>query len=279
MIGGYQVPEKLRNTVLERIVEVKLRETAFAKRKLPDLSIRENPDRFPEARSVRRSLLRHSPAVIAEIKRASPSAGWLRRDSSPVDIARSYETAGAAAISVITEVHHFHGNLEHLASVRWNCRLPLLRKDFLFDRYQVLESRLAGADAVLLIAALLDPGALVELREEAEALGMEALVEVHDEQELRMALSSGATLVGVNARDLRSFEVSPDLHLRLAAGIPRDVVAVAESGIRTAEDVRRLMAAGYRGFLIGEAFMRAASPGAALSAILSGAAGGGRRAG
>jgi indole-3-glycerol phosphate synthase len=219
-------------------------------------------------RPFKSALLSRSPAIIAEIKRASPSAGIMRTDFDPIKIAREYQNAGAAALSVISEVHHFHGSLENLACLRWNVRLPLLRKDFIIDSYQIVESRHAGADAVLLIAALLDMSTLAEFRKEAESYGMEALVEVHGADELEKALDAGAKLIGVNNRDLRTFEVSLDVCLNLARLLPNDVLAVAESGIHTADDIRRLSAAGYRAFLVGEKLMRAPSPGAALAGLL-----------
>jgi len=225
-------------------------------------------DRAPRIRSLKRRLLLR-PGIIAEIKQKSPSAGLLRPDLDPVRIADDYEKAGAAAISVVTEPIFFRGGIETLAGLRWHTNLPLLRKDFVVDPYQVLEARHAGADAVLLIASLLDGPSLEELRTFTEDLGMDALVEVHGEEELERAVVAGATLIGVNSRDLKSFEVSLDVCLRLAERLPGSVAAVAESGIRTAEDVRRLSKAGYRGFLIGESIMRAVSPGAALAELVS----------
>jgi indole-3-glycerol phosphate synthase len=207
--------------------------------------------------------------IIAEIKKASPSAGLLRPQLDPAAVADEYQKAGAAAISVVTEASFFQGGLEILASLRWRTDLPLLRKDFIVDPYQVLEARHAGADAVLLIAALLDRASLKELRCSVEDLGMDALVEVHTEEELERALGAGSSLIGVNSRDLKDFEVSLEVCWRLAASLPQEAVAVAESGIRTAEDVRGLAKVGYRGFLIGETLMRAPSPGAALAEFVS----------
>ncbi len=267
-VSEYRLPKDLEGTVLAGIVHAKLHELAGAKKKWPEVAIRNALERAAETRSLKKSLLRHSPAIIAEIKKASPSAGLLRRDFDPVEIAREYEDAGAAALSVLTEVKYFQGNLEVLARLRWNSTLPLLRKDFIIDLYQIIEARHANADAVLLIAALLDSAQLRLLREEAEINGMDALVEVHGEDELDKALESGATLIGVNNRDLRTFAVSLDVCLKLAPRLPKEVVAVAESGIRTADDVLRLAGVGYRGFLVGEQLMRAASPGAALRSLL-----------
>jgi indole-3-glycerol phosphate synthase len=272
----YRTPTNLQGTVLARILEAKLPEIIGAKMKWPEEAIRAVLDRAPAPRSLKRALSRGVPGIIAELKKASPSAGVLRPDFQPVALASELEEAGAAAFSVITEVQHFQGGLEILATVRWHTRLPLLRKDFVIDRYQVLEARQAGADALLLIAAILTPGSLAALRAETEALGMDALVEVHDERELETALGSGATLIGVNSRDLRTFEVSLETPLRLISGIPGNVIAVAESGIRNQEDVRRLWNAGYKGFLIGERLMRAASPGSELKRLIPGVRASGR---
>jgi len=258
----------LKGTILEKIMHAKVHELIGAIGKLPAVSMSSVLDRAPEVRSFRNALKSHSPAVIAEIKRASPSAGLICRDFDPRKIAREYQKSGAAALSVITEVQHFQGGLEILATVRWSNPLPLLRKDFIIDPYQILEARHAGADAVLLIAALLDPAALKSLRTEAERYGMEALVEVHNEAELENALESGATLIGVNCRDLRTFEVSLDVALNLARKLPQSVMPVAESGIKTADDLRRLAGAGYRGFLVGEQLMRASSPGKELAELI-----------
>jgi indole-3-glycerol phosphate synthase len=267
--SAYEIPEAVKGTILEKIVRAKLHELADSSRRLPAASLESVLDRAPEPRAFRNALTRKTPAVIAEIKRASPSAGLIRKDFDPVKIAEEYIESGAAAISVITEVQHFHGGLEILARLRWNTKLPLLRKDFTIDSYQILEARHAGADAVLLIAALLNAAPLKKMRMQAEHHGMEALIEVHNEAELHRALEAGAGLIGVNNRDLRSFEVSLDVALNLARMIPKDVVSVAESGIRTADDVRRLSDAGYRGFLVGESLMRSPSPGAALSQLLN----------
>jgi indole-3-glycerol phosphate synthase len=266
--SDYRLPGALKGTILEKIMHAKVHELIDAKNKLPAICLESVRDRAPKIRPFKYALTKHTPAIIAEIKKASPSVGLIREDFHPVRIAQEYQKAGAAALSVITEVNYFHGGLESLANVRWNAGIPLLRKDFIIDPYQILEARHAGADAVLLLAVLLDAVTLKNLRLEAERIGMEALVEVHNESELRLALDAGATLIGVNNRDLRTFEVSLDVSLKLAPIIPKGVVAVAESGIRTPEDLRRLSAAGYRGFLVGEHLMRAPSPGAALAELL-----------
>jgi indole-3-glycerol phosphate synthase len=267
--SDYRLPEDLKGTILEKIMHAKAHELIGARKRLSAFCLENVLDRAPEIRPFKKILMSHAPAVIAEVKKASPSAGVIREDFDPVMIAREYENSGAAALSVITEVSHFHGGLEILARLRWNTKLPLLRKDFIVDAYQILEARHAGADAVLLIAVLLDPIMLRNLRMESERLGMDALVEVHNEGELQQALDSGATLIGVNNRDLRTFEVSLDVSLNLGRSIPKNVLAVSESGIRTREDIRRLSDAGFRGFLVGEHLMRFPSPGAALASLLS----------
>jgi indole-3-glycerol phosphate synthase len=268
-VHDYQLPEDLKNTVMEKIMHAKVHEIMGAKNKLPAVSIECVLDRAPDLHSLKKALTGRSPAIIAEIKKASPSAGVIRKDFDPVKIVREYQDSGAAAISVVTEAQHFQGGLEILALLRWSTRLPLLRKDFIVDSYQILEARHAGADAVLLIAALLDASSLKSLRIEAERYGMDALVEIHNETELQKSLDAGATIIGVNNRNLRTFEVSLEVSLRIASILPKEVIAVTESGIRTSDDIRRLADAGYRGFLVGEHLMRSPSPGAALAELLS----------
>ncbi|HSW39585.1 MAG TPA: indole-3-glycerol phosphate synthase TrpC [Acidobacteriota bacterium] len=265
---GYQLPEALDGTILEKIVASKLRELAGIRKKFGELSVETTLKTAPRVIPFREALTSTSPAVIAEIKRASPSTGVIREEFDPRAVAREYFDAGAAALSVITERDHFRGSLEILTDVRRSVRLPLLRKDFIIDSCQIQEARAAGADAVLLIAALLMPDALKSMRMYAERLGMDALIEVHDEAEAMKALDAGASLVGVNNRDLRTFEVSLDVSFKLAGMMPPGVTMVAESGIRTAEDIRRLSDAGFQGYLVGEHLMRAPSPGKALSSLL-----------
>jgi len=267
-VNDYQLPSSLKGTILEKIMHAKVHELIGARNRLPAVSMESAMDRAPEIRSLKQALTSQDPAIIAEVKKASPSAGVIRDDLDPVAIGCAYQKSGAAALSVITEVTYFHGGLENLARLRWSTRIPLLRKDFIVHSYQILEARHAGADAVLLIAALLDAVALEHLCAEAERLGMDALVEVHNGAELQKALDCGASLIGVNNRDLRTFQVSLDVSLKLGRMIPRNVVAVAESGIQTADDIRKLSDAGYRGFLVGEHLMRAASPEAALKKLI-----------
>jgi len=208
--------------------------------------------------------------VIAECKRRSPSRGVLRADYDPATIASGYAAAGAAAISVLTEPTFFDGSLEHLRAVRAAVEVPILRKDFIVSEYQVLEAKEAGADAILLIVAALDAVELKSLAAQAAALGMDALVEVHDADELGMALDSGARIIGVNNRNLRTLEVDVKASERVVGLIPGGVVAVSESGLRTPDDLLRLRQLGYRAFLIGERLMTVPDPGRALQELLAG---------
>jgi len=202
--------------------------------------------------------------VIAECKRRSPSKGVLAIDYDPVQIARQYEDGGAAAISVLTEPTFFDGALEHLTAVRSSVALPLLRKDFIVDEYQLFEARVAGADAVLLIVAALEQARLITLQKRAWDLELATLVEVHDEAELVRAIDSGARVIGVNNRNLRTLAVDVSASERLAARVPRDVIAVSESGLKSRDELEHLAAAGYRAFLIGERFMTDPDPAAAI---------------
>jgi indole-3-glycerol phosphate synthase len=208
--------------------------------------------------------------IIAEIKRASPSLGDIRRDISPAALARDYESGGARAISILTEEDHFKGSLQDLREVRAATSLPLLRKDFIFDEWQIYEAAAARADALLLIVAALEDATLARLlRLTEDELGMDALVEVHTAEELRRAERCGAKLIGVNNRNLHTFEVTLETSVALAPRAPQDALLVSESGLRTQADLRRLKSLGYRGFLIGETLMRAGSPRDALRALLA----------
>lgn len=199
--------------------------------------------------------------IIAEFKRRSPSKGTICADANLIEVVRSYEAGGAVAISVLTEEDYFAGSLDDLRSVKVTVKLPVLRKDFVFEEYQVYESAAAGADAILLIVAALDDENLLRLRRLAEdELGIDALVEVHTGDELKRAADCGAKLIGVNNRDLRTFEVSLQTSLSLAPQMPQDSVSISESGLHTPDDLRRLRAAGYHGFLIGETLMRSRQP-------------------
>ncbi len=218
-------------------------------------------------RDFRAALLANPPAIISEIKKASPSRGVLVENFKPPAIARMYASGGAAALSVLTDGEFFQGNLEDLERARDAVAIPVLRKDFTIDEVQVLEAAAHGADAILLIAAVLDLSTMRRFRELAAKSGMAALVEVHDEAELDAALGSGAEIIGVNNRDLRTFEVRLETSLKLAEKIPAGVVKVAESGIATANDVRILRAAGFDAFLVGEHLMKSEDPSAALRAL------------
>jgi indole-3-glycerol phosphate synthase len=208
------------------------------------------------------------PRLIAEIKRASPSAGLLRADFDPAQLGRSYEAAGAAALSVLTEEKFFLGSLDHLREARAACHLPALRKDFLIDEWQIEESFCAGSDAVLLIAAALERERLRSMLEQAGSFGMAAIVEVHSEAEVELALEAGASIIGINNRNLQTLEVDLEVTRMLRPMIPPDVVVVSESGIRRSEDVRILTDLGAHAILVGEAFMRAPDPGAAARDLL-----------
>jgi indole-3-glycerol phosphate synthase len=216
----------------------------------------------------RTALLAADVNVIAECKRRSPSRGVLRASYDPVAIAKGYAEAGAAAISVLTEPAFFDGSLEHLEAVRAAVAVPVLRKDFIVSEYQLLEARAAGADAVLLIVAALEPEELERLITRADALGLDTLIEVHTGDQLGAALDAGARIIGVNNRNLRTLEVDVHASEALVERMPRDVVAVSESGLRKAADVMRLRAMGYRACLIGERFMTADDPGAELRGLL-----------
>lgn len=220
-------------------------------------------------RNFRQALGSRVPAIIGEIKKASPSRGVLSRDFDPARQARQYEAGGAAALSVLTDRQFFQGSLEDLETARAVCGLPVLRKDFTLDESHVLEAAAHGADAILLIAAILDGRELRALRELAAQYGMAALMEVHDERELAKALEAGAEIVGVNNRDLNTFQVTLETSLRLAGRIPAEVTKVSESGIDCARDIRRLLDAGYQAFLVGEHLMKASDPAGALHALIT----------
>ena len=221
----------------------------------------------PNGRAFEAQLRAPGIRIIAECKRRSPSKGILRERYDPAAIALSYQRGGAAAISVLTEPSFFDGAIAHLRAVRAAVRLPLLRKDFIVTEYQVLEGRAMGADAVLLIVAALDQIELERLLRVARDLDLAALVEVHGEEELRRAAGAGARLIGINSRNLRTLAVDPSVFDRLVPGVPADVAAVAESGLRSGGDLRRLRAAGFDAFLIGERFMSADDPGAGLDEL------------
>lgn len=258
------------NDILEQIVARKRERLEEAKRRLPqEQLLAELPTVIGGGRLVS-ALRRNAINIIAEIKRRSPSKGVIRENFDPVKIARNYSDNGAAAISCLTEEDFFDGSLDHLRRVREIAPLPLLRKDFIFDEYQIYEAASAGADAVLLIAAMLDGPRLDDLLQTAYSLGLDALVEIHDREELEKALCHDVRLLGINNRNLRTFETTLDTSLRLAADLPKEITLVSESGIRTRTDIERLRDAGFHAFLIGEELMRAEDEGKALRDLLSG---------
>lgn len=258
--------------VLRRILERKAEEIAGAAAREPLAGIAQRAAAAEAPRGFRAALARRidagTPAVIAEIKKASPSRGVLRADFDAAALARAYADGGAAALSVLTDRDFFQGHPEDLAAARAAGGLPVLRKDFVLDPYQVYETRAMGADCVLLIVAALGDAALRELRDLSAHLGMDVLVEIHDADELERALAIAPDLVGVNNRDLRTFETSTETTRALRARIPDDVLLVTESGIHTADDIAAMRAAGVHAFLVGEALMTAPEPGARLAELL-----------
>jgi indole-3-glycerol phosphate synthase len=255
-------------TILERILEVKRAEIAEAKKRAPKVGL----EGAPPVRDFVGALRAKRPAVIAEVKRASPSKGVLRERFDPAEIARSYEKGGAACMSVLTDREFFQGAPEHLVAARAACKLPVLRKDFLIDPSQVAESRALGADCILLIVACFEGGNagdrhMLELEARAHELGMAVLVEVHDGAELERALALKTPLIGINNRNLRTFETRLETTLDLLPRIPQGRLVVTESGILSAADVSRMRSRGVEAFLVGEAFMRASDPGHALAQL------------
>lgn len=253
--------------ILGEILEHKRAEVAARRSARPLPELRRTAEGAPGTRGFACAIRETRPAVIAEIKRASPSEGLIRADFDPAAIARSYRHAGAACLSVLTDERFFMGSDSHLAQARDAVALPALRKDFIVDAYQVYESRVLGADCVLLIAAALEPAQLSDLARLAGELALDVLVEVHNRAELDTALNVEASLLGINNRDLGTFATSLDTTIDLLHAIPEDVTVVTESGIHRREDVRRLREAGVHSFLVGTAFMREADPGAALKRL------------
>ena len=260
--------------ILNKIVAVKHEEIAAAKKKISLETIRADAESRVLTRdfeaALRGKIAAGQAAVIAEVKKASPSKGVLREDFIPADIAQSYAEHGAACLSVLTDRQFFQGQPDFLKQARASCELPVLRKDFMVDPYQVYEARAMGADCILLIAACLDDAQMADLEAIARSLDMAVLVEVHDGAELDRALRLKTPLVGVNNRNLRSFEVSLATTLDLLPRVPADRLLVTESGIQGVADVQTLRAAGVHAFLVGEAFMRAPDPGAALTSLFGG---------
>ncbi|TDP62433.1 indole-3-glycerol phosphate synthase TrpC [Roseateles toxinivorans] len=259
--------------ILNKIIEVKREEISAARRKRDLASLRRDAEALGGQRdfvaSLRQRIKAGQAGVIAEVKKASPSKGVLRADFRPAEIARSYAQHGAACLSVLTDAQFFQGSQAFLEQARAACTLPVLRKDFMVDAYQVYEARAMGADCILLIAACLDDGQMAELEAQALELGMAVLVEVHDGPELDRALRLKTPLVGINNRNLRTFEVTLDTTLGLLKHVPADRLLVTESGILGRADVERMRAAAVNAFLVGEAFMRAPEPGAALAELFA----------
>ena len=257
--------------ILDKIVATKREEIAAAKKKMPLEAVRADAESRVLTRdfegALRRKIAAGRSAVIAEVKKASPSKGVLRQDFIPADIAQSYAEHGAACLSVLTDRQFFQGQPDYLKQARASCDLPVLRKDFMVDPYQVYESRVMGADCILLIAACLEDGQMAELERIARSLDMAVLVEVHDAAELQRALRLRTPLVGINNRNLRTFEVSLDTTLGMLKDVPQDRLLITESGILGPADVQRMRDAGVHAFLVGEAFMRAPEPGEALAAL------------
>lgn len=254
-------------SILQRILKRKSEEVAAGKAVTSLTELTSMAKQCPATRGFERGLrqaLQQGPAVIAEIKKASPSAGVIREDFQPEQIARSYEAGGAACLSVLTDKDFFQGDNQYLQQARNACALPVLRKDFMIDPWQISESRVLGADCILLIVAALEQGKLQDLLDKTRDLGMDALVEVHDEAEMERALLLDHDLIGVNNRNLNTFETSLKTSERLKQMLSADQLLVTESGIRTTDDVQRMQSGGINSFLVGEAFMREADPGMAL---------------
>ncbi len=255
-------------TILDRIVDARRESVARRKRSVPDVALKLAVPKQPPARDFAGALARDGCNVIAELKKASPSLGLIREDYSPGSLAAGLEAAGAAALSVLTEEDFFQGSLSDLKEAKKAVSVPILRKDFIVDPWQVWESRAIGADAFLLIVAVLSDQSLGELLALGRELGMEALVEVHSREELRRAKSAGVKIIGVNNRDLRDFKVSLQTSLDLIAEIPDDAIAVSESGLHSREDLERLRLAGFDAFLIGERLMKQRVPAEQLRELL-----------
>lgn len=254
---------------LDRIMAYKSEEVGFAKTKLSLTDMRcmadDRPPSLEFALALQESLDRGRSAVIAEIKKASPSKGVIREDFKPIEIARSYQEHGASCLSVLTDSEFFQGSVEIFEQVRGQCSIPMLRKDFMLDEYQIYQARAMQADCVLLIAAALDPSLMTDLCGLSMELGLDVLVEVHNERELEVGLALQQPMIGINNRNLQTFETSLESTLRLLPMIPNDTIVVTESGIHCHEDIEIMRNAGVNTFLVGEAFMRAPVPGEMLS--------------
>jgi len=257
--------------ILLKILDTKAQEVVERKQRLPLMQIQQKLKGIAPTRdfldAIRQRIEAGKAAVIAEIKRASPSKGVLRENFDPAQIARSYEQGGAACLSVLTDAEYFQGEDAYLKQARDACQLPVLRKEFIIDPYQIYESRQIGGDCILLIVAVLDDDQLREYTHLADSLDMAVLVEVHDDEELQRALKLNITLLGINNRNLRTFETSLDTTLKLLSAIPDDKIVITESGIHQRDDIKTMLAHNVHGFLIGEAFMRAEQPGDRLAEL------------
>ncbi|MGD0037580.1 MAG: indole-3-glycerol phosphate synthase TrpC [Bacteroidota bacterium] len=255
--------------ILEEILEHKCQEIALAKKAIPTEQLKDMPNFARHCLSLQRALGGKDIAVIAEIKKASPSIKVIREDFNPLEIARAYVDGGASALSVLTDKKYFQGDIHFIADMRSSVPISILRKDFIIDSYQLVEAKAFGADAVLLIAAALKPERLCELFNEAAALGLECLVEVHSIRELDILNFIPAKIIGINNRNLSNFTVDISTTIQVASKIPKDILVVSESGIRNRTDIEQLSANGIRAVLVGESLMRASNPGEALRALLT----------
>ena len=244
-------------TILDKIIDTKKLEIDEARRRVSERELEDQIHEAPAPLDFRGELAATSEVrLIAEVKKASPSAGIIREDFDPVEIAKTYERAGAACISVLTDQEYFQGSLDYLRRIRREVARPLLRKDFIIDRYQLLEARAAGADCVLLIAECLSPTQMKELHQEACSIGMQTLIELYEADNLQAVLATGGKLIGINNRNLKSFQTDLNHSVKMCAEIPNDCLVVGESGIRTYEDVQLLATAGVKAILVGESLMR-----------------------
>lgn len=273
VLAGLKAPQPMETgtrskNILDRIVEARRESVAHRKRVLPEVALKIAVEKkIPPPRDFASVLTRNGINIIAELKKSSPSKGLLREEYAPAVLASSLESAGAAALSVLTEEDFFHGSLGDLKEASRVTKIPILRKDFIIDPWQVWEARAAGADSFLLIAAILSDTTLGELLALGDTLKMEPLVEVHERAELVRVIGAGAKIIGVNNRDLRDFQVHIETSLSLIDMIPDDCIAVSESGLRTHDDIERLRRAGFDAFLIGEHLMKEADPGSALRTL------------
>ena len=259
------MPTQLDQILAHTLLQVKARKSVADLGQLERMAAAHTPRGF---RASLQAAAQTGPAIIAEIKKASPSKGLIRSDFYPATLAKTLESSGAAALSILTDEEFFQGSLAYLQQASSVVKIPCLRKDFILDPLQVLEARAYGADAILLIVSAHTDAALLDLRKEARAMGLDVLCEAHDRVELNRAIALGFDLIGINSRDLRTFSVRTEVLFELAASMPKNTVSVAESGIRTAEDIASLRAAGYDAFLIGETLMRQPDPAAALATLL-----------